>query len=493
MTSACSIGIDLGTSSAKAAVIDGDGVVVSTGTAGYGIDRPRPGWAETHPSAWWEAVRAAVRSALAGAPATRVVGVGLSGQMHGVVLVDASGTPVRPAMLWPDGRAASQVDLYRGLGAPVRARLGNPLVPGMAGPLLAWAATHEPGVLSRARWALQPKDWVRHQLTGELGGEHSDASATLLYDVTTKRWDTEVAESVGVDPALLPPLLAASGEVAGHLSRHAAQELGLDAGVPVAAGAADTAAAALGTGLSVPGDIQMTIGTGVQITTPLTSVDLILTPTPVTHLHRDTSASGWYSMAACLNGGQALDWVRRVLGVDWTELYASAADPATEDAPLFLPHLSGERTPHLDSNMRGAWTGISAHHGRRDLLRAAVEGVAFAIADAYDALCSTAGVRTDGVVRLAGGGTRVPAFQQLLSTAIGAALGPVEATDASVRGAGLLGAVSSGSMTWEDASSIASAPLARPIEPEPSAQVTDRRRRWSDQVDFLRQDGVRRG
>ena len=448
------LGIDLGTSSVKAVVIDLDGAVIGQATGDYAVGSPRPGWSESDPGRWLEATAGAVRVAVAAA-GVQPAAIGLSGQMHGVVPTAADGRPVRPAMLWSDARATAELDVYRQLPRTVRARLGNPLSPGMAGPMLAWLARREPREFAATRWALQPKDWLRAQLTGEFATEPSDASATLLYDLTADAWDTEVVDALGLDAATLPPILPRAAAQAGTLTAQGAGALGLRAGIPVAAGAADTAAAALGSGLVTPGAVQLTIGTGAQLVKPVAALPEPLPDDPVTHLYRGATDTGWYAMGAVLNGGLTLSWVCRVLGAGWQDLYAAAALPPGPDDPTFLPHLHGERTPHLDPAMRGAWTDLNPRHHRPDLLRAALEGVAFAVRDALRHVVGPGDEVT--CLRLAGGGTTDPAWRQMLADILGYALAPVDVAAASGLGAAWLGAraaglteqqTSTGARTW---------------------------------------------
>jgi xylulokinase len=220
------LGIDLGTSSVKAVVTDLDGALLGQAAATYPVSNPRPGWAETDPADWLAATITAVRQAVDLAGVTPCA-IGLSGQMHGVVATAADGVPVRPAMLWSDSRAAAQLAIYRDLPDPVRTRLANPLTPGMAGPMLAWLACHEPDAYTTARWALQPKDWLRGQLTGRYATDPSDASATLLYDLTADAWDSHVVDALGLDAAKLPEVLPGASRHAGDLTAHAAGLLGL--------------------------------------------------------------------------------------------------------------------------------------------------------------------------------------------------------------------------------------------------------------------------
>jgi xylulokinase len=429
------LGIDLGTSSVKVVIANLEGDLIARTDAAYPVTSPRPGWSETDPNAWLSSTSTAVRAAVAQAGAD-ILAIGFSGQMHGVVAADRTGTPLRPAMLWSDARATAQLASYRRLPAPARARLANPLSPGMAGPQLAWLKQHEPDVYEATVWALSPKDWLRSRLTGRFATEPSDASATLMYDLVNDSWDLEVLDVLGLDPGKLAPVLPSSAHPAGELNDAGAQLFGLDPGIPVAAGAADTAAAALGSALTDPGDVQLTVGTGAQIIRPVAALPADLPTEPVTHLYRTAGESGWYSMAAGLNGGSTLAWACAILGASWQELYECAALSPTHDTPLFLPHLHGERTPYLDPGMRGAWTGLAPQHRREDLLYAALEGVAFAIREAADCLLAS-GPDAAGL-RLAGGGTTAPAWRQMLADILERPLTPIDVPGASALGATLL-------------------------------------------------------
>jgi xylulokinase len=435
------LGIDLGTSSVKALVTDLGGTVIGQAVGQYSVSTPLPGRSETDPYEWLAATRTAVRRAVAQAQAEPVA-VGLSGQMHGVVPTSRDGHPLRPAMLWSDARAIEQLAVYRRLPADLRARLANPLSPGMAGPMLTWLSRHEPDTYASMRWALQPKDWLRAQLTGRFATEPSDASATLLYDVPAERWDVELVEALGLDAERLPPVLPTSTQEAGRLSRTAAASFDLRVGIPVAAGAADTAAAALGSGLVDPETVQLTIGTGAQIVRPVSELPETLESDPVTHLYRAATDTGWYAMGAVLNAGSTLAWVLKVFDSTWQELYAAAALEPRSDDPYFLPHLHGERTPYLDPRMRGAWSNLGPRHQRRDLLRAALEGVAFAVLDALNHIVNA----DEGLpqLRLAGGGTTDPGWQQMLADVLRHPVSAVDVPAASGLGAAALAARTAG-------------------------------------------------
>jgi xylulokinase len=386
--------------------------------------------------------------------------------MHGVVLVGGDGSPLRPAILWADGRSARELEAYEVVGEEAMRRLANPLAAGMAGPSLLWLRDNEPDAYSSARWALQPKDWLRLRLTGEIHSEPSDASATLLYDVEGDRWDGELVETLGLNPDLLAPL-APSASVAGTLTRDAAESLGLPPGIPVAVGGADTAVAMLGSGLTEPGGAQLTVGTGAQVV--VAREPFSPDPNRRTHLFRtvrarddDVSAgTRFYAMAAIQNAGLALEWVRGILGVTWEEVHAEAFSVAPGSGGVtFVPYLSGERTPVFDPAARGTWTGLGLGHTRAHLLRAAMEGVAFAIHDGLKAL-EAAGEDVPEV-RLAGGGAVGEPWCRLISDVLQRPLLPLPddvARVASARGAALLGGLATGDLAPLD--------LPRPRTGEP--------------------------
>jgi xylulokinase len=458
------LGLDLGTSSAKAVVIGTAGNLLSRASAGYPVTSAMAGYAESEPAQWWSAVTSCAREAVRAAGA-RPSAIGLSGQMHGLVMASGDGRALRPALLWADSRATGSLRGYRLLGSRALARLANPLAPGMTGPMLKWIADHEPRTYAGARWALSPKDWIRARLTGEFHAEPSDASATLLYDVAGDRWDLEVVSALGLNAGLLAPLLP-SGAPAGQLTAEAGTELGLPAGIPVAAGAGDTAAAALGSGLSGHGDIQLTVGTGAQLVRPLTAP--VSRADAGVNLYRSATPDGWYHMGATISAGLSLDWVRHTMNATWEELYASVDPPGRPGQsrdPIFVPHLSGERTPYSDPALRGSWTSLSLADDRASLLRSALEGTAFAIRDALDALL--AGQRPP-CLRLAGGGALAAGWRQLLADVLGAPLHAVDVPAASARGAALLGAVAAGLLSYDDIAGPLAPGTAVVAEPDPA-------------------------
>jgi xylulokinase len=508
MNAVCTLGLDLGTSSAKAIVTDTGGRVLAQASAGYAVISAKAGYAESNPGDWWSAVRACACEAVqvaVSAGSARPSAIGLSGQMHGLVLTSADGEALRPALLWADSRAAGALAAYRRLEPAALARLANPLAPGMTGPLLMWVAEHEPGMYRDARWALAPKDWLRARLTGEIHAEPSDASASLLYDVPGDRWDLDVVGALGLDAGLLAPVLPSAGAPAGHLTAAAAAELGLPAGIPVAAGAGDTAAAALGSGIG-PGDIQLTVGTGAQVlrllAAPASRADAGV------NLYRSATPDGWYQMGATLSAGLSLNWVREVMNASWAEVYASVGRPGRPHDPIFVPHLSGERTPYCDPALRGSWTALSLADDRTSLLRSALEGTAFAIRDALDALLGEDRLSEDRLgedrlgearssgqgparLRLAGGGTLAAGWRQLLADVLGRPLYAADVPAASGRGAALLGAHAAGLLSFDDITGPLAPPASLAAEPDPAMTAfhAERHARFRHIVPALRLTG----
>jgi len=440
------LALDLGTGSVKAALVDDELRVLAHTRRAYPVRAPRPGAAETEPAHWADAVTDAVAELLSGGSraARSIGGVGLCGQMHGLVLLGVDGGALAPALLWPDTRATAEVARLEAAGEPLRVRLANPLSPGMAGPLLALVSRSEPVTMWQAAAAVQPKDWLRVTLAGPgtVAADPSDASATLLWDVPGNRWDSEVCALLDVDMSLLPPVKA-SHDVVGRTTG----ALGLPAGLPIVTGAGDTAAAALGTGTVRPGRGLLSVGTGAQVVVPLARPG---NPGahPVTHTYRSAVPGGWYRMGAVQSAGLTLERVLAWLGASWDEALA-ALDDRREGDPVFLPHLAGERTPWLDPRMRGSWTGLGLEHDRAALLRSSLAGVACAIADAWDAVSDTGA--DAGVPFVVGGGSVHSAWRQLLTDTLRTPLQPVAAPHAAVLGAATLALVGTGALEFDEA------------------------------------------
>jgi xylulokinase len=421
------LGIDLGTSQVKALLAAEDGRELGRGTAGYDISTPHPGWAQTDTGQWWQAVRTAVRAAAPAGAEVRAIAV--TGQMHGLVLISERHVVLGPAMLWLDRRAAAEADAYPDLPG-----LANAPSPGRAGPMLAWLARHQPEVYGQARWQLQPKDWIRLRLTGEVATDPTDASATLLYDLARDAWAVEVADALGLRADLLPPIRP-STELAGYLLPGAAAELGLPPGIPVAVGAADTAASLLAAALPAAGSTgewaMLTVGTGGQWVLPA-GPGAGPDPSGRTSLFRAVDGSA-YRLAGGQNVGVTLDWVRRTLQVSWDDLYATASRPAP--GPVFLPWLVAEA-----GETSGGWTGVTLSHTREDLLHAALLGVAGLLRRLLDDLRAASGGPGPAKVLLGGGGSSHPAWRDLLAEVLGVPLIPAGTAWLTARGAVLIAA-----------------------------------------------------
>jgi xylulokinase len=460
------LGLDLGTRSLKALLINPAGATLATASAAYAVNAAQPGWSETHPEAW----RSALRHAVAELPAERrreVKAVGCAGQMHGIVLCGSAGHVLRPAILWPDRRAQEQVLRYPEAS---EARVGNPITPGMAGPLLLWVKDNEPAVYAAARWALQPKDWLRHELCAERHTDASDATGTLLADLDGF-WDEALIAELGLRQELLAPIRA-SDSVAGTLTKRSAELLSLPARIPVIVGAGDTAAALVGSGLASETEAQLTIGSGAQIVVPRRQRPVC---TRSLNAYRGADVAGaprWYVMAAIQNAGVALEWTRSMLGLTWAEAYAQAfaEERCAADDPIFLPYLTGERTPLMDPNVRGAWIGLSAEHDRAALMRAAFRGVAFGLRAGFEALVGS-GVQIN-MIRIAGGGSLQHQWRDLLVRTLPRPLMAIAVPDASARGAALLAAGALERWTSQDLARMAT--VLKPLDgsrPDPMLEA----------------------
>jgi len=397
------LGVDLGTSGVKALLTGVDGAVLGQGTAGYRIRVPATGRAESVPEDWWLATRAAVREALAEADRADVTALAVAGQMHGVVLVDECGAALRPAILWLDQRAAAEAATYAELPGEYTAVLGNRPSPGMAGPLLSWLTTYEPYTVRAAWWALQPKDWLRLRLTGQAATDPTDASGTLLFDLARDAWAGPLIDKLGVPREKLPPVRD-SAALAGPLLPGAAADLGLPPGIPVAVGAADTAAALYAAGLRAD-EAMLNLGSGGQWVVR----EDAFRPVDATNLYRAVGG-GYYRLAPVQNVGVTLDWVRNLLGATWEELYDTAYRPRRPDAPRFDPYLSPER---WNPAATGAWTGLTLGHEREDLMRSALDGVAGLLRQRLDDL--RAAGHAPRRVSLGGDGTTHPGWRALLA------------------------------------------------------------------------------
>jgi len=448
------LGIDLGTSSVKVLLATETGQILGWGSAEYPIHRPQPGWAEQYPDDWWQATVTAVRQALASVRDTpvSVSAVGLSGQMHGTVLLGQAGQLLAPAVIWPDQRSQRQVQEITSLiGAGRLIELtGSPVATGFQAATVRWMQQQRPDLWRQTRTVLLPKDYLRYRLIGDIHTDPSDGSGVLLLDVRRRDWSLEVLAALEIDVTQLPPVQP-SASVAGRLGRKAAKALGLPTGIPVVTGAADTACGALGAGIVHAQTLLLTISTGGQIVLPAPKVQVdragrihtfcgALTPGP--------DQAGWYQMAAILSAGMALRWLRdqvfdlaRTPGLPGGTAYArmtawAETAPPGADGLLFLPYLVGERTPHMDPQARGLFLGLTASHGRAELVRAVMEGVALACYDAYHVLAEL-GANPARII-IAGGGARSQLWQQIVADVFALPVQRLNVGEQSALGATLL-------------------------------------------------------
>ncbi|MGH9403471.1 MAG: xylulokinase [Terriglobia bacterium] len=476
------MGIDVGTTGTRAVIVRPGGQVVAAATADHEPMRmPRPGWAEQDPEDWWRAAISAVRAALqqASLQGSDIAAVGLSGQMHGVALLDRAHVPLRPALIWCDQRSQQQCDwITSHVGAERLIRLvSNPALTGFSAPKLLWVRDHEPGIYERAAHFLLPKDYVRLKLTGEFATDVSDASGTLLFDVSHRRWSDEMLDTLQIDRALLPRAYE-SAEVTGQISSETALLTGLRSGTPVVAGAGDQAASAVGNGIVSPGLTSATLGTSGVIFSY--TVEPKLDPKGRIHTFCHAVPGKWHVMGVTQGAGLSLRWFReqlgeseswyaRQIGEDPYQAIIREAEniPAGSDGLVFLPYLMGERTPHLDPLARGAWFGLTAGHKRGHLIRAILEGVAFSLRDSLE-IFKEMGIPVKQI-RASGGGSRSPVWRKIQADIFGEDVVTLRESEGSAFGAALLAGVGGGTYRSVAEAARESVKLSESAEPDPKA------------------------
>ena len=441
------LGLDISTTATKAILIDESGVVRGTGTSEYGFSTPRLLWSEQHPRQWWDGARDAIGSVLdsTGVTGDEVVAIGLTGQMHGLVLLDGDGEVLRPAILWNDQRTAAECEAIRRLvGVERLIRItGNDALTGFTAPKLVWVREHEPEIWGRVAHVLLPKDYVRLRLTGDYAMDKADAAGTLLFDLAARIWSQEIVAALEIDGEWLPPT-SEGPEITGVVSADAAAATGLRAGTPVVAGGGDQSANAVGVGAVGPGTMALSLGTS--------GVVFGATDRPLyeargrVHAFCHAVPERWHMMSVMLSAAGSLRWFRDALapGEEFADLVAAAAEvPAGSDGLYFLPYLSGERSPYPDPLARGAFIGLTVSHDRRHLARAVLEGVAFGLRDGLD-LMLEAGMPAPTQFRASGGGTTSALWRQILADVLGAEIATVGTADGAAYGAGVLAAVGAG-------------------------------------------------
>jgi xylulokinase len=454
---AVALGIDIGTSGTKTLAIDETGRILASASAEYPCSHPHPGWSEQDPELWWQATCETIKAVLhrGGIRPDEVTGVGISGQMHGSVFMDEHGKVIRPALLWNDQRTVAECDEITRLagGRDELLRLvANPAVTGFTAPKIIWLRNHEPQNYQHLRQVLLPKDYIRYRLSGTYASEVSDASGTLLLDVKNRRWSHELMSRLGLDSSILPPCYE-SHVISAKVSSLGAAQCGLAEGTPIAGGAGDQPASAVGNGIVRGGVVSATVGTSGVVFAHADQPEF--GPAGVLQAGCHAVAGAWPTMGVVLSAGGALQWLRnhlaqtemdkaRLLGVDPYELIteeAAAVAPGCEGL-VFLPYLTGERTPHFDAYARAGWIGLTVRHDRRHMIRSCMEGVTFAMRESLDL------VRASGVainqVRLSGGGARSPFWRQMQADIYGSTAATINAAEGPAFGVALLAFVGTG-------------------------------------------------
>ena len=447
------VGLDVGTTGVKALRISPDGEIVARAEEGYRLSTPQPGWAEQDPEDWWKAAEAA----LAAVGSDGVAGIGLSGQMHGLVALDNADRVLRPAILWNDqrtGAECAEIEARFGLRELVQLT-GNRALPGFTAPKLLWLRRHEPDVYAGIARVLLPKDYVRLRLVGEHATDVADASGTLLFDVRQRRWSGEVLEGLEIPADWVPAALESTG-----LSGRTAD------GLPVAAGAGDQAAGALGVGVDRPGPLSVVLGTSgvVFAALPAFAAD----PDGRVHSFCHAVPDGWHAMGVMLSAAGSLGWLREVVasGEPPDEVVTEAEPwPPGVEGLTFLPYLAGERTPHVDPAARAAFAGLSLRHDRGALVRAVLEGVAFGLRDSLE-LLRAIGVEP-GSARVSGGGARSELWLRIVASVLELPLERTAAEEGAAFGAALLGGVAAGVFADVQEAVAATVRVRDTIEPEP--------------------------
>jgi xylulokinase len=468
------LGIDVGTGGTRAVLIDSAGRVICSATAEHAPMRcPHIGWAEQSPEDWWRAACDAVKACLAKAPSSKdVIAIGLTGQMHGLVLLDEHDQVVRPAIIWCDQRTEEECrEITKQVGAQRLIELtANPALTGFTLPKIWWVRRHEPQLWARARSLMLPKDYIRFRLTGERAIDVADASGTLMFDVVHRRWSKPMLELSQVEDRLLPKVFE-SPEISGSVHQDGAKQSGLRPGIPVVAGAGDQAAGAVGMGIVEPGAVSATIGTSGVVFAATSGP--VLEPHGRIHTFCHAIPNRWHVMGVTQGAGLSLRWFRDQFGAgpeDGRDPYVRLAEEAAKAPPgcdglLWAPYLMGERTPHLDPNARGALVGITAQHTRAHVIRAILEGVAYSLKDSLT-LFKEIGVPIESI-RLSGGGARSALWQQIQADVYGMPVELTEADEGPAYGAALLAGVGTDHWPSVKAACETAVRVAKIVQPNP--------------------------
>jgi len=441
------LGIDISTTGAKALLITLNGRVISSATTPLELSTPHPLWSEQEPDEWWHGIKLSIRKALteANIKGDEISAIGMTGQMHGLVLLDGEGKVLRPSILWNDQRTGAQCDEMRTLIGKERLIeiSGNDALTGFTAPKILWVKENEPEIYNKGKHILLPKDYIRYKLTGEYAVDRAGGSGTILFNLAERTWSKELVESLEIPEEWFPPTFEGP-DITGNISKAASEETNLAEGTPVVGGGGDQAAQAVGVGAVQPGIIALTLGTsGVVFAT---TESPLIEPEGRLHAFCHAVPERWHFMGVMLSAAGSLQWYRDTLAPDtsFNDLVAEAnrISPGSEGL-LFLPYLTGERTPHPDPEARGAWIGLTVRHTRAHLTRAVLEGVAFGIKDSFN-LIQSAGLGEITQVRISGGGAKSQLWQQIMADVLGSELVTVNTTEGAAFGAALLAGVGVG-------------------------------------------------
>lgn len=466
------LGVDSSTTATKALLMDAEGSIVATGRSEYDFDTPKPLWSEQSPELWWQATVVAINQAImaGGISPVNVRGIGLTGQMHGLVMLDGNGDVLRPSILWNDQRTQAECDEIRNrIGrSKLIATTGNDALTGFTAPKILWVKNHEPEVFDRTEHVLLPKDYVRYRLTGAYGVDRAGGSGTILFDLAKRDWSDPVVDALGIPRDWLPTTYEGT-QATGGLSEEAATLTRMRPGTPVYGGGGDQAANAVGVGAVAPGVIAMSIGTSgvVFASTDSPAVE----PDGRLHAFCHAVPDMWHLMGVMLSAAGSFEWFRNSVAPNtpYAELDAGAARiPAGSGGLMFLPYLSGERTPYPDPLARGAFLGLTVRHGVPHMTRAVMEGVSFALRDSAELIRAVAPL---GEIRASGGGASSQLWLQILADVIGLPVSVVGTPEAAAHGAALLAATGFGAFASVAEATEAAVEVGTPIEPGPDAAV----------------------
>ena len=452
------MGLDISTTGAKALIIDEAGKVIAVANTPQPISQPKPLWSEQNPADWWDGICRSIRQALAdsGLSGDDIAAIGLTGQMHGLVLLDENGDVLRPSILWNDQRTQAQCDTMTArIGAQRLIELtGNPAVTGFTAPKILWVRDNEPDVYARARQVLLPKDYIRYKLTDAYSTDLAGAAGTSLLNVAERAWSEEVLAALEIPADWMPPVHEGTA-VTSTISAVGAAATGLKAGTPVVGGGGDQAAGAIGMGCVTPDKIGVTVGTSGVVFAPLSSY--AYESEGRLHAFCHAVPDTWHFMGVMLSAAGSLQWYKDTFApdLDFDSLLAEAATvPAGSEGLFFLPYLTGERTPHPDPLARGAFIGMTTRHNRGYMTRAVLEGVAFGLKDSFT-LIAQAGLPETFEVRISGGGAKSPIWQGIIADVLAAPLVNINTTEGGAFGAAILASVAAG--IFDDAASACAA------------------------------------